>query len=167
MPINNTNIQIGTEGPPGSQEGFGDVVHPSRQWLLAMSSESEISRSLGDLDLGPSSDYPIHSPFYSSSAALATTVTGKGQHPSSPTDLRNMTSTDHDSLWLMPISTAVTPELWNTNSHIKNGTNTIPNILMGDIEGTYNDSHANSSDTAAQLLNEQTYCPNIVSLHVL
>lgn len=53
MPVNDTNIQFGTGDPPGSREGFGDIVHPSRQCLPATSSESEISRSQSDTGLAP------------------------------------------------------------------------------------------------------------------
>ncbi|KAJ7691551.1 hypothetical protein B0H17DRAFT_1133635 [Mycena rosella] len=165
MPIHNTNIQIGTKGPPGSWESFGDVVHPSCQCLPATSSESEISRSRGDP--GPSSDSPTHGPFCSGSAALAATAIGEGQHPRSPTNPRNMTSTDHDSPWLMPISTAAAPDLWKTpNGYIANGMNVIPDIIMGDVEGMCSDSHTNNFNPAAGNLDSQKYYDNIDSLHI-
>jgi hypothetical protein len=47
MPIQPNEFNFGTVDPPGSREGFGEVVHPSRKCLLAASLEREISRIQG------------------------------------------------------------------------------------------------------------------------
>ncbi|KAJ7625205.1 hypothetical protein B0H17DRAFT_1151208 [Mycena rosella] len=78
-----------------------------------------------------------------------------------------MTTIDHDEPWLMPILTAVTPDLWNTpTGHITNGRNMIPDINMGDVEGTCNECHNNNYHAAAEHLNSQTYYDTINSQHI-
>ncbi|KAJ7828293.1 hypothetical protein B0H13DRAFT_1917178 [Mycena leptocephala] len=69
--------QYCTEDPPGSREGSGDLVHPSRMCLPAASLQSEISRSLGEQ--GPSPDYQMRDPFCSDSVALVVATTSEGQ----------------------------------------------------------------------------------------
>lgn len=108
----------------------------------------------------------MYGPFCGSSAAVVATAIGEGQCPCSPTNLRNMTDTDYNSPWLKPISTTVSPDLWNTtNSYIADGTNTTMDIIMGDVEGTYNDSHTNNVNTAAGHLHLQRHYDNFNMLH--
>ncbi|KAJ6506686.1 Endonuclease/exonuclease/phosphatase [Mycena sanguinolenta] len=80
MTKNPIQARLRTEGPPGTREGFGEVVPPSRQCLSAASSENEISRSQGNQ--GPSPDYHMHDPSCSSSVALAIAEYDEERHNS-------------------------------------------------------------------------------------
>ncbi|KAJ7150456.1 hypothetical protein C8R43DRAFT_951432 [Mycena crocata] len=71
MPVHRNKVDFNTVGPPGSREGSGEVVHPSRECLLAASSEDEISRSQGTQ--GPIPGYHNSGPFCDGSVALAVT----------------------------------------------------------------------------------------------
>ncbi|KAJ7181851.1 hypothetical protein C8R46DRAFT_1027645 [Mycena filopes] len=66
-----------TKDPPGSREGSGDLVPPSRACLPAASSDGETSRSRGDR--GPSPDYQMQDPSCSDFVALVTAVPSEEQ----------------------------------------------------------------------------------------
>ncbi|KAJ7181524.1 hypothetical protein C8R43DRAFT_941356 [Mycena crocata] len=90
MPVHQNEVDFNTLGPPGSREGSGEVVHPSRECLLAASSEYEISRSQGTQ--GPIPGYHTSGPFCNGSAALAVTDQSEEQRvDTSP----NIAPTEH------------------------------------------------------------------------
>lgn len=63
--------------PPGSREGFGEMVQPSRECLPAPSSEREISKSQGTQ--GPTPGYHTLDPFCNGSVAPAVTEPSEEQ----------------------------------------------------------------------------------------
>jgi hypothetical protein len=77
-----------------------------------------------------------------------------------------MTATDHDSPWLMPLSNTMATGRWDSQkSHITNGSDLIPDIIMGDVEGTHSDSHIEDFHSAAQHSQTYPYHYNIDPLH--
>jgi hypothetical protein len=144
MPVKPTYTRFCTEGPPGSREGFGDVVPPSRQCPPATSSEREFSRRQGDL--GPSPDYPMHGPFCDSSAELATTMTCEGQHQGAY-ESSNMFPLDHDSPWLAPTSVESRKPKRDSIGHIADGTHTQFSRIAGDVEGKQNSRSYDLNET--------------------
>ncbi|KAF8175235.1 hypothetical protein K438DRAFT_1771190 [Mycena galopus ATCC 62051] len=87
-----------SEGPLGSREGFGDVVHPSRQCLPAASSEREFSRSQGIQGSIPG--YQKLDPSCDSSVALAITQLNEEQQITTP----NVTTPGVRPPWMSPSS---------------------------------------------------------------
>ncbi|KAJ7141829.1 hypothetical protein C8R43DRAFT_954499 [Mycena crocata] len=85
MAIQPNETEFGTLDPPGSREGFGEMVHPSRECLPAASSEREISRSQGTQ--GPIPGYHTLGPFCSGSVALAVTEPSEEQQLSASPDI--------------------------------------------------------------------------------
>ncbi|KAJ7857803.1 hypothetical protein B0H14DRAFT_2578163 [Mycena olivaceomarginata] len=98
MPIQLNEPDFGTSGPPGSREGFGEVVHPSRECLQAASSEHETSRSQGTQ--GPIPGYHPLGPCCNGSVALAVTEQSEEQHhctfPNIPTPSLHLSASSAD-----------------------------------------------------------------------
>lgn len=130
-----------TLGPPGTREGFGDVVHPSRMCLPAASSEYEISRSQGTQGSIPG--YQMQGPFCNGSVAL--TVTGQSEEQRVSTSPNISGSTKHLS------GTRLNAELETTNyRNIVEGTDQTVDGAVEDMEVTnepcLNPTNANTTD---------------------
>ncbi|KAJ7182306.1 hypothetical protein C8R43DRAFT_940463 [Mycena crocata] len=119
----NTNT-ISTEDPPGTREGFGDVVQPSRQCLPAASSECEISRSQGIQ--GPIPGYRTLGPSCDSSVALAITEYGEERHYTTTPNTNTLVSCPP---WMSASSTEDDGTGGPLHTRISSVRNMIPEIM--------------------------------------
>ncbi|KAJ7078199.1 hypothetical protein C8R44DRAFT_754948 [Mycena epipterygia] len=143
MPIqpNETDCAL---GPPGSREGFGEVVHPSRECLQAASSEHEISRSQGTR--GPIPGYHSLGPSCNGSLALAVTELSEEQRVGTSPNI--MLPTEHLSRDTM-VNVEMEPR---SQDDIAEGTNQRFDMSMGVVE-VINEPCSNNDNIQANTIN--------------